>query len=223
MRAGYQEDMKKVIRKTADPAKRAADQEGMNQVIRQAAEAAKRAADLDEQLDRIKAEAESTMKTAKGKHAESAMKTAKGKHVDYVDRDARDLLFYVKRVREYVASNNAKEAAAQALLLGYIYQRLRVRPFEGAVNLGREVGCYWRDHWLKVTELERSILEFIGGDDAVPLAKLVKAAWRRGYQPDHRGKVDKALSVLNQKLADNEPPVRAALHIEADRVTVSSA
>ena len=122
-------------------------------------------------------------------------------------------------LRRALAEGKPEGAAWHGFQLGRALDRAGISRFEPPAKKGQERQVYWRGAWRDVTDLERLILEAIGQDgETAPLAAVYSHAWEAPYQPEQRGRIDKALAVLNRKLSTQDPPVR--LHIHTDAIVV---
>ena len=102
--------------------------------------------------------------------------------------------------------------------LGICLQRLGVRWAEPLTLFGGEAAILWRGRAVRVTKLERRILETVIVADEVLLHKLVKHAWGEMYNSERREKYDQAFKRLNQKIADAE--LKIQLHVRGDKLIV---
>lgn len=94
-------------------------------------------------------------------------------------------------------------------------ERAGVVMFEQPAAKGRQGMIYWRGDWRDVSPLERRILKAIGNADRADLHAVYYDVWKNPYHNTNRGKVDKALATLNQKLAGVE------LHISKGEIIVT--
>lgn len=130
-------------------------------------------------------------------------------------RDAAVAFATVKLLRVDVAKVRSKATRSllqRAFTLGRLSRTLETRPFEEPAKLGRESLKRWRGQWVRVTDLERDILNVVGDRTEVPLRELLAAVWSDRVQWRNRSgqlpteKVRKALSQLNSKLSELRLP-----------------
>lgn len=102
--------------------------------------------------------------------------------------------------------------------MGVCLSRLAVRWAEPFAKFGRESAMTWRGRVIRVTELERRILEATCVANDVSLCNLVKHAWKRAYHGERRSAYDQAFKRVNRKLASSGLPVQ--LHVRGTKLIV---
>lgn len=138
-------------------------------------------------------------------------------------RDARTALGYCRFVPVHITNGDTDGALYAAFQIGLAVQRINDRPLEAIVDREYERYFFWQGTLVKVSPTDRAILNFMQDQSEACLYEFVQACWGESYRAKHRSKYDKALSALNHKLADNQPPIRVVFRVRGDRITRSEA
>lgn len=146
-------------------------------------------------------------------------------------KDADDAMFRIQCVREGLAKGDARLAALNGFFLGLVVERMGVRLFEPLVLVGKETAMIWRGCTLRVSDMERQILEAIGNESTRKMIRFVSEVWHEPYEgelqetPKSRSrrlaKYRKAIHVVNGKLLEAEVPI--TLSIRGDTLLIDAA
>ena len=147
-------------------------------------------------------------------------------------QDAEEALLRTVSIRKLVAKGDVRGAAAEGLRLGILFERGKIRFYEPMIRLAKSGRSTTRgsqemlhcvnDVWLKLSSIQHRLAAFMDGRSEASIQELYQDIWGRPFAESARSRVKMAISELNKKFADHDPPVRAALHIKRDQITVSS-
>ena len=79
--------------------------------------------------------------------------------------------------------------------------RAYAKRLQPLIEAGKEGRTLFEGRWVAASPLEYRILEVIGKRDRIELAELVKAAWKRRFDPTRRSFLDNGIAKLNVKLS----------------------
>ncbi len=154
--------------------------------------------------------------------AQAYLDNMTGRAPDEALGDARRIIELCAQASAARDAGDVAEAMRLAFHLGQCHERLSVRPFEPYAKYAREFLYTVNGVTLKVSDLERRILEFVDGKQQVDLADFYRAVWGQRYSKAKRNNIKQALSVLTARLHDAGAPIHIGLsRKDADLIVIA--